>query len=93
MPPFSFLHTGLHTRGQNVLLSCTYMRRRFCLPLQRCGYMFPQALPQHTGIAGRGALSPGRPASNLACLWKELLSQMPRTCILWVIFQFISHWH
>lgn len=30
---------------------------------------------------------------KLVCLWKEISGQLPKTCILWVIFQFISHWY
>lgn len=30
---------------------------------------------------------------QLVCLWKEISGQLLKTCILWVIFQFISHWY
>lgn len=33
------------------------------------------------------------PCSCRPCLWKAVLRQMLKTCVLWVTFQFMSQWH
>lgn len=33
------------------------------------------------------------PCSCRPCLWKAVLHQMLKTCVLWVTFQFMSQWH
>lgn len=76
----------LHTQVSPMLFPYPYFSQLLC----RDGTSM--LVPTRAPPSPRGSAM-GTPCCRLGCLWKVRLSQMLKTCILWVIFQFISYWY